>query len=229
MRQIKPFLAALMSVVVSVLAGAKAAHAETGFVWAPTSGDELVFDVYRDGKPFGMHRVQFEQSGDQLKVETDIELKVKFGPITAFHYVHDANEVWSGGELVSVDAKTKSGGDWKDVSVRETAGGLKTAGPAFEGTHPSGLIPSTHWNIAQMRQDAMLSTETGAILPMKVEDLGMEMVQVGDERIRARHYRVTSDLVASFWYDDEGRWVKCAFEARGSDVEYVLRSLPRAA
>ena len=72
----------------------------------------------------------------------------------------------------------------------------------------------------------MLSTETGAILPMQVEDLGLEQVRVGEGSVEARHYRVTSDLVASFWYDDQGRWVKCAFKARGSNVEYVLRALP---
>lgn len=202
------------------------ASAESAFAWTPAADDELAFDVYRDGKRFGSHVVRFARDGDRLRVDSDIELKVKFGPITAFHYVHEADEVWEGGELQSIEARTKRDGRWAEVNVRGVSGGLQTVGPAFEGVHPAGLVPSTHWNIEEMRGTAMLSTETGARLPIEVEDLGVERVRVGDGFVEATHYRVTSDLIVSFWYDAEGRWVKCAFEARGSDVEYVLRALP---
>ena len=212
----------------AALATISTASAETGFQWTPAAGDQLVFDVLRDGKSFGSHVVTFERAGDRLEVETDIELEVKFGPLRVFHYVHEADEVWSGQELQSVDARTKEGGDWADVTVRRVSDGLRTAGPAFNGVHPYNLVPSSHWNINQMRGDAMLSTETGERLPIEVENLGVETVSVGGKSIKATHYRVTSDLVASFWYDDQGRWVKCAFEARGSQVEYVLRELPAA-
>ncbi len=226
MRQIRKLTTLVLAMIAMALAGAAPVAAETGFEWAPDAGDELVFDVYRNGKPFGSHVVRFDRADQQLTVKTDIELKVKFGPITAFHYVHDASETWVDGALQSVDARTRSEGRWKDVSARAEAAGLQTKGPGFTGLHPAGLIPSTHWNVAEMRQSEMLSTETGAILPMQVEDLGLERVRVGEGSVEARHYRVTSDLVASFWYDEQGRWVKCAFKARGSDVEYVLRALP---
>lgn len=204
------------------------AAAETGYEWSPAGGDQLVFDVYRDGKEFGSHTVRFERSGDRLEVETDIELEVKFGPLRVFHYVHEADEVWTGEQLQSIEARTKQDGDWVDVTVERESGGLRTQGPEFTGVHPADLLPSSHWNIVQMRGDEMLSTETGESLPITVENLGTEMVRVGDSEVEATHYRVTSDLVASFWYDAEGRWVKCAFEARGSDIEYVLRALPAA-
>lgn len=226
MKQIHRLAASLAAACVVAIASAAPAGAEPNFSWSPDAGDELVFDVYRNGDRFGSHVVRFSSVGDQLTVDTDIELKVKIGPFTAFHYVHDAQEIWNDGELQSIDARTKSDGEWAQVSVRAEGDSLRTKGPEFSGLHPDSLIPSTHWNIAEMRQNVMLSTETGAALPMEVEDLGLETVTVGNRQIKARHYRVTSDLVASFWYDDSGRWVKCAFKARGSDVEYVLRSLP---
>lgn len=77
-----------------------------------------------------------------------------------------------------------------------------------------------------MQQSKMFSTETGEMLPIKVKDLGMETVKAGGKMIEAQRFGVDSEIDASFWYDNAGRWVKCAFETQGSKIEYVLRALP---
>jgi hypothetical protein len=61
---------------------------------------------------------------------------------------------------------------------------------------------------------------------MKVTDRGIENIKAAGRSIEARRYDVDSELDASFWYDAQGRWVKTAFEAEGSKIEYVLRKLP---
>jgi hypothetical protein len=194
--------------------------------WTPKNGDRLVFDVFRDGARFGTHVVSFVREGETLIVDSDIELKVTLGLLTLFHYVHDATERYVADTLVSVSARTKSDGRWKTVRAKAVEGGLQVTGAGFDGLVTGVTIPSTHWNISQMKQSAMLSTETGAMLPMTVTDTGVEQVKVGSGEIEARRYVVRSELVAAFWYDAEGRWVKCAFEAQGSRVDYVLRQLP---
>ena len=194
--------------------------------WKPGDGDRLAFDVFRDGSKFGTHIVSFSQSGDTLTVDSDVELKVTLGPLTLFHYVHDVTERYSAGRLVSVAARTKRDGKWKQLAVSAAEAGFSVAGAAFKGILTGVVIPSTHWNIAEMKQPAMFSTETGAMLPIIVTDMGLEQVKVGEGMIEARRYLVKSEITASFWYDASGRWVKCAFEAQGSKVDYVLRELP---
>ena len=76
------FLAAMLLVPLS-------AHANT---WRPSHGDRLEFDVLRDGGPLGHHIVSFKRDGDALTVETDVKLKVSFGPLTLFEYLHDVTE-----------------------------------------------------------------------------------------------------------------------------------------
>lgn len=191
--------------------------------WKPADGEKLVFDVYRDGGKFGRHVVSFRREGDRLTVASDIELKVAIGPLAVFHYVHKATETYDGGKLAFLTARTKKDGKWVEVAAEATAGGLKIAGAAFKGVKAGVAIPSTHWNLAEMRQAAMLSTETGAMLPMQVTDKGIEKVKTSSGQIDARHYRVKSEMDASFWYDATGRWVGCAFKAQGSNVTYVLR------
>ncbi len=202
---------------------APAAHANT---WQPSHGDKLEFEVLRDGGPLGFHHVSFSRQGDTLTVETDVELKVSFGPITLFEYLHDVTEKYVGGNLVWVGSRTKNEGKWKTLSAQAMGGALKVAGEGYTGMLTGRVIPSTHWNQDEMKQAAMFSTETGEMLDMKVTDRGMERVKVGATTIDARRYDVVSDLTASFWYDAQGRWVKCAFEAEGSKIEYVLRALP---
>jgi hypothetical protein len=194
--------------------------------WKPGDGDRFVFDVFRDGSRFGTHVVSFQQSGDTLTVASDVELKVMLGPLTLFHYVHDVTERYSAGRLIAVAARTKRDGKWKQLTVSAAEGGFNVIGAAFKGLLSGVVIPSTHWNIAQMKQPTMFSTETGAMLPMTVTDMGLERVRVGEGTIEARRYLVKSEITASFWYDAAGRWVKCAFEAQGSKIDYVLRELP---
>lgn len=215
---------ALLAMCFATVAAIQApAYAQT---WQPSDGDRLEFDVFRDGSKFGKHVVVFSRAGDQLTVDSDIELKVAFGPLTVFHYVHDVTEQYSAGRLMSVVAKTKKDGKWKQLAADAVEGGLNVVGAAFKGLRTGVVIPSTHWNAAQLKQPAMFSTETGAMLPMRVIDQGLERVKVGSGEVEARRYLVKSELDATFWYDAQGRWVKCAFNAQGSKVDYVLRELP---
>lgn len=191
--------------------------------WQPANGDKLEFDVLRDGGAFGTHIVKFSRAGETLTVDTDVELKVSFGPLTLFEYIHDVTEKYTGGKLTWVGSRTKNEGKWKTLSLQAAQGGFKVTGEAFKGLLTGTVIPSTHWNRDEMTLPAMFSTETGEMMPMTVKDRGLEVIKAGGASIEARRFDVDSELDASFWYDAQGRWVKCAFETQGSKIEYVLR------
>jgi hypothetical protein len=194
--------------------------------WQPSDGDRLAFDVFRDGSKFGTHIVTFSQSGDMLTVVTEVDLKASLGPLTLFHYVHEVTERYSAGRLISLAADTRRDGKHRTLAADAVESGLNVIGAAFRGVLAGDVVPSTHWNIAEMKQPAMFSTETGAMIPITVTDMGPDRVSAGTAWIEARKYLVDSDIDAAFWYDASGRWVKCAFEAQGSKIDYVLRELP---
>jgi hypothetical protein len=191
--------------------------------WKPAHGEKLAFDVLRDGGALGTHVVSFAREGDTLTVKTAVELKVAFGPLTLFDYAHDVTEKYLRDKLTWVGSRTKKDGKWKTLSAEAVEGGIDVKGAKFKGLLKGMVIPSTHWNADEMKQAAMFSTETGEMLPMKVVDRGIEKIKAAGTTIDARRFDVTSELVASFWYDANGRWVKCAFTAEGSKIEYVLR------
>jgi hypothetical protein len=213
----------LLLVLAMVFAPVMATGQAMAQPWKPAHGEKLAFDVLRDGGALGTHVVSFAREGDTLTVKTAVELKVAFGPLTLFDYAHDVTEKYLRDKLTWVGSRTKKDGKWKTLSAEAVEGGIDVKGAKFKGLLKGMVIPSTHWNADEMKQAAMFSTETGEMLPMKVVDRGIEKIKAAGTTIDARRFDVTSELVASFWYDANGRWVKCAFTAEGSKIEYVLR------
>ncbi|GLK52207.1 DUF6134 family protein [Maricaulis virginensis] len=173
---------------------------------------DIVFDVLRNGQAFGRHEVRFDEGeAGELLVDIDIELRAGLGPITVFRYEHAAEEVWRDGQLVSLEAETLKDGDRIAVDVERGDTGL------------IDLMPSSHWLGYDPAERRILNTETGEAMPVEIEDLGLETVETASGEIEARRIRMTGTLTVDLWYDAEGRWVGCAFEARGQSIRYVLQ------
>lgn len=194
--------------------------------WAATDGAVIDFTVLRKGKPFGRHVLSFDRQADgALMVTSDVDLNVRFGPITAFKYRLDSVERWTGGKLVSLSGKTNNDGRKARVSAQANGDIITVDGSKFDGEVSPTIIPSSHWNILQVYGDRMLSTESGEVLDIEVDNLGADIVKVGGDDVEATHYRLTSDITVDLWYDSQSRWVKLAFETKGQSIEYVLNTL----
>lgn len=194
--------------------------------WQPEDGDRIAFNVLRKGKEFGTHTISFDvESEDSFTATSDVELKAGLGPITVFRYELDATETWEDGNLVGLSGRTNDDGDDEYVEASMSGDSLAIEGSAYTGDAPIGIIPSSHWNIQQAFSDQILSTESGELLDTSVEKIGRETITIGGEDVETTHYRLVSDLTVDLWYDDESRWVKLGFEARGQQIDYVLTEL----
>jgi hypothetical protein len=91
--------------------------------------------------------------------------------------------------------------------------------------HPGPLLPSTHWNIEQTRQQALLNTQTGKITRISVRNVGRETITTARESPPATHFAYAGELEMNQWFDDRSRWVKSTFKAAtdGSTIEYILQ------
>lgn len=226
-RNVASALTGLASLVaVTTLQFSHADNAEPhdrGLRWMPQNGEELRFDVLRDGNEFGEHIVRFETTPNGVQVQSSVDLEVKFGPIRVFHYAHESEELWEDGRLVSLEGNTRKDGDDFVVQALQSGNELSVEGTLFSGSADPTIVPSSHWNIEEVFSDVILSTESGELLSVDVTALGTEIISAGNATITADRYRLVSDLVVDLWYDQSGRWVKCQFEARGQTIEYILR------
>jgi hypothetical protein len=54
--------------------------------------------------------------------------------------------------------------------------------------------------------------------------MGRESIYADGAWIEADRYRMQGALSVDLWYDLNGVWAKCAFDARGQQIEYVRRA-----
>lgn len=212
----------LILAVLLLATGSTAASAAEDFPY----GSSLSFTAVRNGQTIGHHSLTFQKNGAQLTVSTAIDLAVKFMGVTAYRYTHRAQEIWTGDTFQGLTAQTDDDGKKHAIQIRRdgTALIIERNADAVRTTLPPQLLPSTHWNVRQVRQSALVNTQTGTEARVQVAVLGRETIRTASSSIDATRYRYTGDLVMDQWFDDAGRWVKTSFTASdGSTVEYVLK------
>ena len=198
----------------------------------PAPGEEIVFDVYRGGSTeFGTHTVSFSEDGGDLMVAVEIRLKAGLGPVTVFRYEHDSTERWRDSELVGFTGRTLKDGETYEVSATAENGSLSIQGEgpeagAFTRSYERGILPSSHWHGYPEGMVTLLNTEFGTDLSGEVVYMGKAEIEADGGTIEADHYRLNSDLALDLYYDADGDWAGCRFEARGREIRYVRRSAP---
>jgi hypothetical protein len=206
----------LASIAVLTMAGSATA--------VPTNPGRTVFDVTRNGAPFGTHTVSVSQSGETLRAQNTIALRAGVGPVTMFRLEQSCAETWADGALTSLSCSTLKDGRRTQVRAERQNGRLRVTGAGGETFFPLNAVPSTWWTRPPIDASSVIDTETGAAMPIRVTRVGRETITAGGARIEADHYRITGNLTADLWYDANGRWVSCAFTARGQRILYRLAS-----
>jgi hypothetical protein len=144
-----------------------------------------------------------------------------------FQYQQRCRETWEQAALSALSCSTTKQGRRTDVAARLGGGQMLVSGVGGETRFPLAALPTSWWTKPPAFSGAMIDTETGRELNVRVTHLGRETLTIGAERVAADHVRVQGTLTVDLWYDTEGRWIGCAFTAQGQRFEYRLLS-PRA-
>lgn len=211
---------------VSVLAAPTLAQEDAGAADDQTTAlptpQTVSFDVFRREGFLGVHSITFDQDGDTFTAVSDIELKVRVGPITFFYYKHDSTETWVDGAFSTLTAETRK--DRKDLFVDAAvdASGVLVNATEQQGHVDGAVLPTTWWNEDALQRDALLNAEVGTVLPLEITAIEETTYEVQGVTVPATRYRVAGTLDLDLFYDDAGRWIGCEFIARGAIVRYVM-------
>ena len=186
----------------------------------PASASELDanFLIKRKDKVIGYHRVEVTDTETGQRVETAIEMKVKFGPIPVFRYKHAAVEEWRDGELISLNSTTDRNGTDLYVRAARTEEGLMIDGARYKGAAPEGALPSSYWKKDLVEATRMINTQHGQILDIEVTSMGETETEHG---ALAEEYKLVSLDLLHLWYDGP-RWVGARFTVDGEELVYEL-------
>ncbi len=229
----------ILATLLAVMAAAQSATAADALPY----GSSLSFAAFRNGQQIGHHTVTFELHGSEITASTSVDFAVEMLGIVVYRYQHRGQETWNGNTFVGLSSETDDNGKKYRVEVIRDAAGLKVvrvprtsaiqASTAYVGFRPSEMVeeivpaqlmPSTQWNLRQVRQSSLISPQYGTQAHVQVAPVGRETIRTATGSLQAVRYRYSGDLRMDQWFDDSDRWVKASFIAHdGSTVEYILQ------
>ncbi|WP_300573032.1 DUF6134 family protein [Phenylobacterium sp.] len=187
-----------------IIAGASAL-ATPAFAAVPANG-RLAFAVFRGQDKVGEHLMRFSPSGSGLTVSTEVEMRVKLGPIPVFRYAHTATERWRDNRFASLATRTDTNGKVEQVKAEATGSGVAIEGPSGRLTAPAAAAPLTHWNAAAL-SGPLFNPQLGKIMKVRTARAGRESVQLADGRsIPATRWTLRGEAEIDNWYDAAGAW-----------------------
>lgn len=214
-------LAVGLSFPVLVPAFAEALSPDT----APTG--TYVYKVMRDGEVVGEQRADFERRGNDLSVITDVRINVTLLGINVYDFTQRIEEKWAQGQLMELRSVTNDDGNHRNVRLARNGERLIGTYDGKERDLPGYLIPTTLWNSAAVGHSAVLDTVRGRERETRVQDAGMEQLQLPIGLVQARHYIFTGEFEREVWYDESGVLVAGQLEAKdGSVIRQELLRMP---
>lgn len=190
----------------------------------PTSFSNRQFSILHGSTKIGSHSIVGSPALDETTVSTDIRLLVKVGFLTVFAFAHRSTEVWRSGRLASLAGETVEHGATLRVDGAATAEGFRVVGKAGPFIASSTTLTSNNlWTRTVLEQSTVVDAQHGGVIGISSRRLADEQIAVGGRSINAtRHSLITPYLAGTIWYDEDGLWVRGAFEHDGSRIQYEL-------
>jgi hypothetical protein len=184
---------------------------------APGSPARFVIhhETYGD---IGTHVLNFSCDGENLIVDTDVDVKVKVLFVTAYQRKARYHEVWRGDRLIAYEARTDDGGDLYETRARVEDGYLIVDGVEKDVPVPLDTVSSHPWNVAAVDRPLIFGQRDGRIHRVSVERAEPKLLTIGGKEIEAEKYVVKGDLERELFYDLDGTWLQWRLERDGRTI-----------
>ena len=169
---------------------------------------EWAFKVYLDKRPIGEHVFRLDHHGEDKTLSSAARFKVKVLFIEAYSYVHDAQEIWHGDCLTSLESRTVENKETSDVKGQLQGDHFKVNGPKGVLSLPECVMTFAYWNPKMLKQRKLLNPQTGEWLDVLIQSLGMEEIEVRGQKTQAEHYRLeATKMKIDLWYGKDQEWL----------------------
>ncbi len=181
----------------------------------------LTYRILMGDDPIGTETVKLDPQGDVTRVAVTATTRVKVLFIN-FRYDHQREEVWKGGTLDQMRAKTDDDGTPHSMEMARRGAGYALTVDGKAGEVPANALPLTLWTPEVLKRPTLLSVIDGKPYNVRVESLGAETLDIGGRAIKATHHRISGDVERDLWFDADGTLLKTRFKRSGYDVTYIL-------
>ena len=166
----------------------------------------------------GTHVLNFSCDGNDLIVETDVDVKVKVLFVTAYQRKAHYREVWRGDRLIAYDARTDDGGDVYVTKAHIDGDHMIVDGVEKGVAVPLDTVSSHPWNIDVVKRPLIFGQRDGRIHEVDVEVAGPAHVDIHGKKVEAEKYVVTGGMERELFYAADGTWLQWRLERDGKMI-----------
>jgi hypothetical protein len=166
--------------------------------------NDIDLAISRNSSPIGFDRMRIERAGDDTKVSISIEMKLKLGFITLFHFVQSSSEHWHRDRLISLTSDTDNNGTPSKLALVRQGGRLVGRNNDTPLALDATIPPASLWTVALAKFQRLFKNIDGTIINVSTEDLGPAVVKSRGQPLSAHHYRISGDLNEDLWFSDDG-------------------------
>ena len=184
------------------------------------------YDVYRNDKPVGQYRINFEPSPERLKVEVEMQIETKIFGLFNYDYHYRAREVWRNDQLESLAVTMVTNGDEEQIQAKRQGDLLEVIDQkGRERMLPAGLLTTHHWFDTILTQSKVLNTLNGKTSEIAVKSESEQIWMIDGLQVPVTGFRLGGDLDNTLsWYDEAGIWRGMTFKAKdGSTIDVRWR------
>lgn len=184
---------------------------------------QMNFTVYLDDKEIGYHRYELTNTGSAKQVIAEAEFEVNFLFITAYRYRHRNTETWRGDCLQRIRSETNANGELHQVEGEQTDEGFELR--TMDGQSQPGDCIKTfaYWNPEILTSNKLLNSQTGELIPVRLQELPVESKQIMGEMVPVLRYQLIGEGVElELWYGRDDSWLGLESKtANGRTLRYV--------
>jgi hypothetical protein len=175
--------------------------------------EQFAFNVLRNGEPMGRHVVSVNPGANGLtEAKIEIDLKVKFGPLTVLDYRHRCTETYTLGNLESAQCETRKDGKITTMRLRREGTQLMISGSSYTGSVPVGAPLSSYWRNDILGASTLINTENGQPIPIRTSAY--------DRPDGSKCVKVSASVPLDLCYSQTGRWNYTGFKIQGQSISY---------
>ncbi len=184
------------------------------------AADRWEFEVYVDDKRIGNHVFEIVENGSLQQSVNTAEFRYRVLLIPAWRYSHTNTEQWNDdGCLESFEASTRVNGRQSEVTGARTDDGFVVDTGEVTTELPPCIMSFAYWDPRFLEQPRLIDPQTGQYLPITVERLPAEAVQVRGAEVSAQPYRVRADeLDLKVFYSEQNEWLALESTGKGGRV-----------
>ncbi len=194
----------------------------------------LEYELFRNDKPIGYHKYNFDRNNDILSVKSEVNFKITKLGVELYKYFAESTEVYKNNKFFKFSSKTNQNKKAKyvNINVDSKKNELIIDGSSYKGSTSIDSIVGTWWNHEIVKSKKQISAISGRIIEQTVTFIGKEQIEIDGKNFNTLHFNFKSSdttlpeskqLNTDIWYEENSLlWVKAAFDKTGY-WEYRLK------